>query len=168
MIWGLLCFQSPGWSTQLPVTFALCGCLGSFPPPNFSLPHWLQSKILKICSSWKCSLLLRAVSAGRDFQGRSRGVWEGRKTENQDVVWAGAVLRRELAKFVFVEIKLASLEEKPGRVGSVLEWTASLSDLTSVVLTLCSVQDSPSELAPVTGKTKSCGQVSNAVLEGSA
>lgn len=84
------------------------------------------------------------------------------------MVWAGAVLRRELAKFVFVEIKLASLEEKPGRVGSVLEWTASLSDLTSVVLTLCSVQDSPSELAPVTGKTKSCGQVSNAVLEGSA
>lgn len=50
MIWGLLCFQSPGWFTQLPVIFALCG---------FVLGHFLTSGfggLVSCRSSWDLGL----------------------------------------------------------------------------------------------------------------
>lgn len=89
---GWLCFQSPGWYTQLPVIFTLRGfVLGHFLPSDFRLPHWLQSEILKICSALKMPSLLRMVSAREICQvevGVER-VWVGRRTGNKDMVWGG-------------------------------------------------------------------------------
>lgn len=79
----LLCFQSPVWSTQLPVIFTLCGfVLGHFLPPNFRLPIKWNSENLFLTENVLCSS--RHFLHGEICQVE---VWVGKWAEYKNTMW---------------------------------------------------------------------------------